>query len=196
MDILRHLFLEDPLPLWIMLGLGAIAAAIIWARTGSRRALAAAGAMIGAGVVLGLVAWLVETDEEKVARSVATMADAAAAGNAEIFIERISPAYRSGTFGKDELAGIVRNGLMVVRAQTEAPAVTVAGGEATVIQIYRLVPLPGSGLAIPPDWQRVTWEGRFAPDSDGEWRLRSAVSLSPKRMAPEEAGKYLRRVPR
>ena len=194
MDILRHLFFENPLPLWIALGIAALGAGVFWSRTGSRRAMWIAMALVDAAVVLAAVAWLVETDYEKVARTLAAMSRAAGAGDADAFIERISPQYSGEGAGKEQIAGIVRLGLSQLRVQTEDPGIRMAGGQAVVTQVYRFTPASAPGAAVSQDLGRWTWEGIFAPDADGEWRLRSAMATSPQRLSPQAAAKFLPRV--
>ncbi|MBM4017937.1 MAG: hypothetical protein FJ288_06345 [Planctomycetes bacterium] len=193
MDILRHLVLENPLTLCIVLGLIAVAAGLFWSRTGSPRSLAAVVASGGAAVLLVIISWAVETDQERVFRSLRRMTDAADDGNADAFIERISPEYGDSASARESVEAVVRLGLAHLRADTETPVVRMGEGQATVTQVYRLRPAPGSRVALPPPYQRVTWEGTFAPDGDGEWRLRTAVALKPERMTPEEASRQLHR---
>jgi len=194
MDILRHVFFENPLPLWIALGIAALGAGVFWARTGSRRAKWIAIAIVDAAVVLGLVAWLVETDCEKVARTLSTMSRAAEAGDADAFIERISAQYSGDGCGKEQIAGIVRLGLSQLRVSTEPPGIRMAGGQAVVTQVYKFSPASAPGVAVSQDLGRWTWEGAFAPDADGEWRLRSAMATSPQRISPQAAARMLPRI--
>ena len=194
MDLLRYLIFENPLTLWIVLGMAAIACGLVWTRTGSRQARAAAVTLIAIAAAVAVLSWLVETDHERLIRTLDTMGKAAATGNADMFVERISPLYQSGSAGKEDLASVVRLGLQYVRAATETPTIVMTDGRATVTQACRFTPAPGLRMPLPPEAQRVVWEGQFAPDGDGEWRLRAAVALSPKRMAPEEAVRYLPRV--
>jgi hypothetical protein len=194
MDILRHLFFENPLPLWITLGIAALGAGVFWARTGSRRAMWIAMALVDAAVVLAAAAWLVETDYEKVARTLSAMSRAAGAGDADAFIERISAQYSGEGAGKEQIAGIVRLGLSQLRVQTEEPGIRMAGGQAVVTQVYRFTPASAPGAAVSQDLGRWTWEGIFAPDADGQWRLRSAMATSPQRLSPQAAAKFLPRV--
>jgi len=193
MDLARHLLFENPATALAVLAIAAILLATVWRRTGARGCRLAALACLLAAAVLALAAWLVETDRERLARTLRTMAEAADAGRAEAFIERISPAYDDGTFGKAELADLVRRGLERVRAEAESPAIRMGRGEAVVTQAYRFRPAPGSGAAGLGAFERVVWEGRFAPAPDGEWRLRRAEAVHPRRMPPAEAGRYLRR---
>ena len=192
MHLIKHLLLEDPLALWIALGIVAVLAGVWWSRTGSRRALACGTAFVIAAVTVGVLAWLVETDREKVVRTLDVMARAAAAGNSETFIERISPQYQNGPFTKEILAAVVRKGLEQVRVADQTPVIVEAEGQAAVTQVYVFTAAPGSRAAIPPGGEAVTWEGQFAPDPDDEWRLRSARALKPVRITPEEAIQYLR----
>jgi hypothetical protein len=193
MELLRHLLFENPWTLWILLGLAALAAGVIWGRTGSRRAARAACAFVAAGVLVGVLDWAVETERERLMRTLDTLDHAASTGNADLFMERVSAEYRSGSFSKERLAAAVRHGLKEVRASAESPVIEQGENEATVTQACRLSPAPGAQFAIPPQFQRITWEGRFAREADGEWRLRSAVAVSPQRMTPEEAVRFLPR---
>jgi hypothetical protein len=190
-DILRHIFFEDPLTLWIFFGIGAIVAAAFWSRTGSRWALVTAGGFVTAAVVVGLVAWLVDTDYERLVRSINMIGKAVETGNADAFIERISPEYQNGPFRKDDLAEAARKALPLVRAIPRTPVIKPTGTEATVTVQYIFSRVSGKG---PGEGEiAVTWEGKFAPDADGEWRLRSALALYPERIAPEAAAATLLR---
>lgn len=195
MDLIHHLLFENPLALWILLGLGAVVAGIVWSRTGSRRAVAVAVTLAALAVVVGLVAWLVETDREKLIRTIDRMAAAADSGDAEAFIEYLSPDYGNGPRGKDTLAGIVRLGFKMVRVKAESPIIQMDNGEATVTQVYNFRAAPGTRATLTADRSVIKWQGTFRPDADGQWRLRSAMCISPVRMSPEEAARYLPRMP-
>ena len=193
MGLLRHLVFENPTTLWILLIIAAVVCGTIWRRTGSKGCRAGAVACMAAGVVVGILAWAVETDREKLQRTLKTMSDAMAAGHAETFIGCISPAYQSGSHGKAALAGVVRRGLEVIRADAETPRIAFGDSDAVVTQTCRFYPAPGAKPMLPPEAHRVVWEGVFAPDPDGEWRLRSATVVSPRRMTPEQAAQHLPR---
>jgi len=192
MDLLRYLLFENPLTLWILLGIAAVVAGLVWMRTGSPRAARAALGCLVAAVLIGVLAWAVETDRERLVRTLDTMAKAVDRGDAEALIERISPEYRNGTFDKAALASAVRLGLRQVRATADSPVIRQRDREACVTQAYTFRPAPGA-RPVPAESERVTWEGAFAPDPDGEWRLRSAAATQPIHMTPEEAA---RRLPR
>jgi len=190
MDLARYLLLENPLTLWILLGIAAVVAGLAWMRTGSRRAARAALGCLAAGVLVGVLAWAVETDRERLLRTLDTMAKAVDRGDAEALIECISPEYRSGPSDKAALAAIVRLGLQRVRATAETPVIRQRDREACVTQAYTFRPAPGA-RPVPAEFERVTWEGAFAPDPDGEWRLRAVAATQPLHMTPEEAARHL-----
>ena len=192
MDFFRHLFFENPQTLWVLLGIGAILAGVVWRRMGSRHARTAAVVLAAAAVAIGILAWAVETDREKLLRSISTMNMAANDGPADAFIERISPSYRNGPLGKDHLAAVVRQAAMKLRASGEILKIDPRDKDFLVTQVYHFRPAPNVHFLVPPEWQNVTWEGVFAKDPDGQWRLRSAVATHPRRITPEEAGQYLR----
>jgi len=192
MDLVRYLLFENPLTLWILLGTATVVAALVWVRAGSSRAGIVARACAGAAVAVAVLAWAVETDRERLVRTLDTMASGVDRGNAEALIERISPAYRSGPSDKAALAAVVRVGLRQVRATAETPVIVLRDREATVTQVYCFRAAPG-GRAMPTGYDRVTWEGVFAPDADGEWRLRTVTATQPRRITPEEAARYLPR---
>jgi hypothetical protein len=195
MDLIRYLLFENPLTLLVALGMAALTAGIAWVRGGSRRARTAAIACLAAGAGLTILAWAVETDRERLTRTLRTMAMAADTGNADAFIERVSADYRNGPPDKAVLAAVVRLGLQQLRATADTPIIDLRQGEATVVQVYQFRPAPGSRMILSTGYDRVTWEGVFAPDSDGQWRLRCAVATQPRRITPEEAGRYLQRLP-
>jgi hypothetical protein len=189
---LHHIVFEDPMPLWVLYGIATAIFLAVWSRSRSWVPLAFAGGCVLAGIAVGIVAHAVETDNERVLRSLSVMARAVETGDAESLAERISPQYRNDRFfGKPELVGIVMQALPKIRATANAPAVRLEGGEATVIQQYLLTAAPGQTLPLPKDPTPVTWEGTFAPDSDGEWRLRSVTATEPRHLTPEEASLYL-----
>ena len=193
MGLIRYLIFENPTTLWALLVIAAVACGTIWRRTGSRGCRAAGAACVAAGVLVGILAWAVETDHERLQRTLTTMNDAMTAGHAERFIERISPLYQSGALGKAALADVIRRGLTHVRADADTPTIAFGSGDAVVRQSCRFYPAPGSKMMLPPEAHRVVWEGVFAPDPDGEWRLRSATAISPRRLTPEQAARYLPR---
>jgi hypothetical protein len=192
MDILRHLVLENPLSPCIVLGLVAVAAGLIWSRTGSRRALAVIVAAGGAAVILAILAIAVETDVERVDRSLRAMAQAGARGDAEALIERISPQYGNAPAARDSIEAVVRFGLGRVRVSAEDPAIRMGDQQATVTQTYRFSPAPGQQFTLPPPHNHITWEATLAPDPDGQWRVRAAKAVRPERLTPEEAAGRLR----
>ena len=192
MHLLQYLVFENPLTLWLILGMAAVIAGVVWSRTGSRRAAIVASVCIVDALVLGLVAHLVETEHEKLLRTLEVMGRAVETGQADALIERISPAY-SAAGGKDALASVVQRGLTFVRATAATPQIAERPGEATVTQTLRFSAAPGSRLPLPLDMQNVTWEGVFAPDPDGEWRLRASTVVQPQRMSVEQAARYLPR---
>jgi len=191
MSLLRHLIFENPTTLLVVFGIAAVISVVAWQRNKSGRAGVAAVLFAAAAALVGILAWAVETDYEKVVRSVTTIGDAAEDGSADALIERISPKYQNGPYGKQELAGIVRQALGVIRAMPQSPVIQMGEGKAAVTQEYRIAPAPGMRMALDAARRDVTWEGKFAPDDDGEWRLRSAIATQPQRIRPEEAVKYL-----
>jgi hypothetical protein len=192
MDLATYLLFEDPLTLWIILGAIGILAGVAWSRTGSRRSLALAAGCVAAGVVIGILAQVVETGREKVEHTLTVMAAAARDGDAERLIDQISADYHSGTSTRESLAEAVRTGLALVRADAAPPSITMEDGEATVVQTYRFAAAPRSPLHLLPGSSEVTWKGTFAPDADGRWRLRSVTTLRPQQVSPEEALQMLR----
>ena len=56
MDLARHLLFENPLSLWIALGLVAVVAVGVWTRTRSEKALWAAAGCVLAGLALAVLA--------------------------------------------------------------------------------------------------------------------------------------------
>jgi hypothetical protein len=191
MDILRHLLFENPLTPCLVLGLVALGAGFFWSRTGSKRARTLAVACCGVAAALIIVAWAVETDHERVARTLWIMSDAASRGDAETLIAQISPEYEGGPHGKDGLAAVVRLGLSHIRATADEPDIRLEGGRATFTQTYCFSPAPKSRIVVPPQYQKFTWEGTLAPDPDGQWRLRSAIATKPERMTPADAARGL-----
>jgi hypothetical protein len=191
MDILRHLLFENPLTPCIVLGLVALGAGFYWSRTGSWRARTLALACCVAAAGLIILAWAVETDRERVARTLQLMSDAASRGDAEILIAQISPDFDGAAGGKAGLAAVVQTGLKYLRAAADEPDIRIEGGRATVTQVYRFSPAPNSRIIMPPQYEKITWEGAFAPDPDGRWRLRSAVATKPERMTPADAARGL-----
>jgi len=222
MDILKHLFLEDPLSLWIGLALAEIVTLIVWRQSRSRRAAIGLAAFPAAAFAVGLVAWAVETDYERLVRTLEVMARAADTGDAEAIIERISPEYQpaspagstgreargfdgprglatwrprgvNGRARREDLAAAVRLGLRNVRATADTPTIQWEDGRAVVRQTYLFRPSPESRFAANQAFRDVVWEGVFQPDADREWRLRSAVATRPVRVTPEEGVRYLPR---
>ena len=193
MDLIKYVIFENPWTLWVLLLVAAVVCGTIWRRTGSSGCRAAAVGCVAAGVLVGILTWAVETDREKLKRTLKTMSDAMEAGHVETFIACISPGYKSGSQGKAALAAVVRRGLEVIRAEAETPTVAFGEADALVRQPCRFYPAPGAKLMLPPEAHRVVWESVFAPDPDGEWRLRSATVVSPRRMTPEQAAQYLPR---
>ena len=191
MNVFRHFVFENPVTLLIVLIIATVILGTVWRRTGKNAARAAASVCLAAAAIVALVAWFVETDRERLQRTLDTMARAADEGRPEVFIERISPDYRTDGQGKDGLADIVRHGLRYVRASARGATVDMEEDRATVTQTYTFRTAPGMRAPVAERFPRVEWEGTFAPDADGEWRLRSAQVLSPRPMLPQEAVRYL-----
>jgi len=192
MDLLEHLFFENPLTLLVFLGMAALVAGIAWMRSGSRHARIAAIVCVGIGVTVTLVAWAVETDREKIQRTLATMAKAIRKGDADALLERVSPQYQNGGADKTVLAGVVRTALKQTWATAESAVIERIGAQARVTQVYQFHPAPGCRPLLPPGDDRVKWEGVFVRDTDGQWRLFSVTAIEPSRITPEEAAKYVR----
>ena len=193
MDILKHLFLENPLSLWIGLALAEIVTLIVWWQSRSRRAAIGLAALPAAAIAVGLLAWAVQTDDERLVRTLDVMGRAADTGDAEALIERISPDYQNGRARREDLAAVVRLGLRHVRATAATPTIQWEDGRAVVRQTYLFRPAPGSRFDAGQPFRDVVWEGVFQPDAEREWRLRSAVALRPVRVTPEEGVRYLPR---
>ena len=191
MDAIRYFVFENPTTLLVVLIIATILLGTVWRRTGKRGVRAAAFACLLAGALVALLAYLVETDRERLQRTLDTMARAADDGRPEIFIERISPEYRTDGQGKEGLADIVRHGLTHVRASAGMASVDMEENTATVRQTYAFRSAPGKQVAVAEQFPKVEWQGTFGPDGDGEWRLRSARVLAPKSMLPQEAVRYL-----
>jgi hypothetical protein len=191
MSLIKHLVFEDPLALWIALGIVAVLAGVLWSRSGSKLALACAIACVAAAVAVAITSYLVETEFEKLQRTLNIMARAAATGDADAFIERISPDYQNGPASRETLAAIVRKGFEQVRAKAESPTIVETDGQATVTQVYNFT-AAGSHKPLVAGSDMVKWEGGFARDADGQWRLRWARAIEPLRLTPEEAAQLIR----
>ena len=191
MDILKHLFLENPLSLWIGLALAEIVTLLVWWQSRSRRAAIGLAAFPAAALAVGLLAWAVQTDYERLLRTLEVMGRAADTGDAEALIERVSPDYQNGRARREDLAAAVRLGLRHVRATAATPTIQWEDGRAVVRQTYLFRPAPGRATIGGQEALQVLWEGVFAPDADREWRLRSAVAIRPVRVTPEEGVRYL-----
>ncbi len=193
-DALTWLILEDPRPLWVTLGLAEIVLLVAWQRRRSRGLLVAAVAVPLAGLALGAADALVETDGEALRRSVRILKDAAERGQVVRFAERISDRYRAGKFGKDDLMLLADAGLPRVTLAFPTPGtIRMEDGAATVRQGALVRSKPGAEFQIPRIYQNVTWEGRFEPDPDGQWRLVSLMVVRPNRFHPEQFVPLVRR---
>jgi len=193
MELLRHFVLEDPTTLMVALIITTVILGMFWRRTGSIPCRWAAAACIGAAALVLLAAYLVETDRESLERSLQIMGKAAGQGRAQVFIERISPDFKTGSLDKDGLAGIVRSGLERVRVTADRPVIIMGDGRATVTQPYYFRAAPESGLGLPQAYRRIVWEGTFQIEADGEWRLTAAKATHPREMLPQEAARFLQR---
>ncbi|MBL7139293.1 MAG: hypothetical protein ISS74_00125 [Planctomycetes bacterium] len=191
MDLLRHLVFENPTTLLVALAIATVVCGTIWRRRGASGCRLAAVVCVAAGLLVGVLAYTVETDRERLVRTLDVMDRAVDAGRAEAFIACISPAYKSDSLDKDGLANLVRRGLEYVRASAEAPQLAIGDTDAVVTQTYRFRPAPGTPLTIEKQYERITWEGVFGPDADGKWRLRSARATHPREMLPQEAARLL-----
>jgi len=190
-DLLRHFVYENPTTVLVALIIATVVLGTIWRRTGSAGCRWAALACVTVGLLVTLLAYVVETDRERLQATLRTMAEAIDAGRPDPVIACISPEYRSDSLDKEGLADIVRRGLKYVRAAAEAPRIVMRDREALVTQASRFRPAPGSQVVLPHPYQRIVWEAVFAPDTDGEWRLRSAKVIHPRDMLPQEAARHL-----
>jgi hypothetical protein len=196
MDLINYLLFEDPTALWVVLGVAWLVVLILWRRNHSP-------GLVRPLVVLPLAALgflaldlLVETDHEAVLRSLDTMAKAADRGDATAFLERVSPDYRTGSSDKAAFGRAVEIGLGQYRAVADKPATrleTRADGKRVfvVTQDYEFRPAPEGKMPLSPQWRSVTWEGTFAKDKDGQWRLISATAVKPERITAEQAAAQL-----
>ena len=184
MTVLRNLFLEDPRTIWVVLGIAEFILLASWTRGRTRWKLWALIALPVAGVLVGLLDWAVETDYEKVRRSVRTISQAAKDGDADRLIQRISDSYESGRFRKKDLAGLVRWGLLQVTVQTLPPTISFEDDRGIVRQTYLFTSTSRASFHIRNE--SILWEGTFEQDPDGEWRLRKVMMLQPFERQPEE----------
>jgi hypothetical protein len=179
--------------LYVMLALAWVLS-LVWLRSqGGRRAAATLFILpILAGVVW-LTSSMVETRREKVLRSVSLLRSAVERGDAEAFIERISPAYDNGGAAKEDFAAVVR--WAVARFRFESVRFTSGGlrfeGKTAIADRWVQVESSAGTLGnFGP--QRTHWELRLGADGDGEWRLRGIICLSPARGTPETLRRRIR----
>jgi len=191
MHVIRHLIFENPTTLLVALGIAAVVCGTVWHRTGSSAWRLAAALCIAVGLLIGILATTIETDRERLVRTLKTMGRAVDDGRPQAFADCISDQYKSGSLDKDGLANLVRRGLQYVRASADVPHVVMTDSVATVTQTYVFRPAPGTPTVISKTYERVTWEGEFAPDADGRWRLRAARAIRPREMLPQEAARFL-----
>jgi len=191
MDLIRHFAFENPTTLLVILGIAAVICGTIWHRKGPAGCRLAAILCVAAGLLVGILAYTVETDRERLLRTLDVMGRAVDDGRAEAFASCISPEYKSGTLDRAGLADLVRRGLEYVRASADLPLIALGDTDAVVTQTYHFRPAPGMPTMISKQYERVVWEGVFGPDADGQWRLRSARATHPREMLPQEAARFL-----
>jgi hypothetical protein len=196
MDFVSYLLFENPTTLWVILALAWLVTLILRRQTQSLRLGALLWVLPLIIVLLGILAHAVETEHESLLRTLRMMEQAADRGDQTAFMERVSDDYRTGTFGKEALARAVRIGLAHFRATASTPATQISAlpdgtRVSRVTQEYTFRPAPGSQFPLPPQWQKVTWEGTFRKETDGQWRLTSAAATRPEPITAEDAAARL-----
>jgi len=191
MHVIRHLVLENPTTLLVALGIAAVVCGTIWHRRGSSPCRLVAVLCVAAGILVAVLAYSIETDRERLVLTLSTMGRAVDEGRPDAFADCISDRFETGSLDKDGLADLVRRGLQYVRASPEVPNITMTDADAAVTQVYVFRAAPGVPVRISKQYERITWEGNFAPDADGRWRLRSARATQPREMLPQEAARFL-----
>ena len=196
MDLINYLLFEDPTALWVVLGVAWVVVLVLWRRSHSPGLVRPLVVLPLAAVGFLVLDLLVETDHEAVLRSLGVMAKAADGGDAAAFMERVSPDYRTDTFDKAALGQAVQVGLSQFRAAAGEPAARHErrpdGSRVYVVtQEYVFRPAPGGKVPLLPQWRNITWEGTFAKDKDGQWRLTSATAVRPERITAEQAASQL-----
>ena len=201
MDLIKYLLFEDPTALWVVLGVAWLVVLVLWRRSASPGLIRPLVVLPLAAVGFLALALLVETDHEAVLRSLDMMAQAADRGDAAAFLERVSPDYRTGSADKAAFSRAVEIGFGQYRAVAGKPVAllkTLEDGMRVfdVAQDYEFRPAPNGKMPLPPQWRNVAWEGAFAKDKDGQWRLISATAVKPERITAEEAAaQFMGRMP-
>jgi len=192
MEGLKHVCFEQPLLLYVLAALAELITVAIWYSTRARWTRLMLLVWPLAGVGLGLLAWAVETDREKVQHCWERIAAAIDALDAPGALANVAEDFRSAALDKRGLA---------VLADFSAKALK--PGEVTIASftIEEVGPQSAKTKVLviyhsPQGPFRTDWEVSFAPQRDGLWRVNRADCIRPLGFTLKEAGVELRRVKR
>ncbi len=185
LDVLRWMLLEDPIALWTGLAIAEAVVLAVWWRTRGRRATRALLVLPAVGLLLGLLDGAVVTDYERLRTTLQAMGEAVEAADPRGVLTHVSEDYAGGRYDKADLAALADAGLRHLAVRTDAPEIRMRDGRAVVTGTYSLAARPGAPFQIPYEFRRITWEGTFALEPDGAWRLVSVTMTRPRRVQPE-----------
>ncbi len=183
MDTLKRLLFETPLAVYVILVVAEAAVAAIWYTRRTRRWTRALLVAPVLGLVVGLTAYLVETDMEQINSAMSDIARSVESGDLNAAVEHldescVAPTSSRRTISKDNIILVGRMALQrrpVKRLYTIGPVTTIAGDKAVTKVKVRIILESGEGGDT--EW-RLEWAR-----GEAGWRIVRVEILSPPELA-------------
>jgi hypothetical protein len=172
---------EGWLSVYLLLATVALVLLAIWWSTRRRKYAIAAAVVAALAVLYGLLDLAVETDHERMVRSVREMAASAKHKDASGLFEHISDEFEHNGMSKADLINLAKNAIQngdvreVVVWDFERGPVSRANRSGTVIFLIKVK------SAWTPDELFLRCNAHFVLESDGKWRLKRFELFDPAR---------------
>jgi len=190
MELLKNIFLEQPLPFYLVAGLAELITFAVWFSLRSRRTRILLAIWPAVALLAGSLAWLVETDREKVQACWAGIRAGIETRDAARVMANIAGDFRGDGLDKARLGILAESALPLLKKDEVAfqdfriEDLTANYAKTTLVVNYN-----GLGHPFPSQWEVL-----LAPQPDGRWRVTSARCLQPSDLDLTGAANALRRV--
>lgn len=173
MDVLREVFLESPVIVYLTAGLAELVTVGIWRQTRAPRARVMLAVWPALALAAGLVAHAVVTDREKVRATWDEIAAAIEASDVDRLMGNVADDFASKGLDRAALEALAKEAALhlaprtLTIGQVAVDAVTPEAATVTLTASYAR------------SAQRTRWSLTFAPQADGAWRLTGVECTEP-----------------
>jgi len=189
MEMLRHVFLEQPLPVYLICG---VAELVSLAFRRNRRVGLLLLVWPAVAAAVGLLAWAVDTDREKVEHCWNRIQAGLDARRADRIMENVAEGFHGDGLDKPALGALADLALPTLK-KDEVQVVEFRIEEVARRSARTRLGVIYNGLGHPFYTQ---WEVLFGPQADGKWRVTAARCTEPGGVTLRGAEDRLRRVKR